>query len=517
MKEINASKPIVIIGAGTIGLMLAHELVLRGKRIIIIEAGNETFDFFNNSEYKSIGKIHAGVQYGRVKGVGGTSNLWGGQLTEFISNDIENNIAYQQPEWPIEWNVIQKYYEKVYEKLGFTSQVPFNPQTLIQDENSENSLEIFCSRWIKNPNFKFQYWEFLQNSELVTISTNSVVVGLEFENTRCNNILYSKNGEIIELKDFEDIILANGTIEIIRLLLHCASTKKAIPFANNKNIGTYFQDHLNFKVGEIENPSKYFLSKFSNFFENSEKLQPKLRLNPKNYKKSNYLGVCGFFSYESNMSEHIHMFKQFAKSLLGQSKQKLRFAELCRMFFKLIPASPQIMMLVFNYLKNNKIYVPFNSKVKVIINTQQISIVQSKVTISKNEFDKFGLPKVLVDWQIDGREIEGITEFCNLLYAYLEKNKLGNFKLDDWFLKTNHEKSNDWLTEISDVYHQAGGTIMSNSKDEGVVDENLKVFGTDNLFICGSAVMPTSSYGNITLTALALGLRLADHLTYTDK
>ena len=65
---------------------------------------------------------------------------------------------------------------------------------------------------------------------------------------------------------------------------------------------------------------------------------------------------------------------------------------------------------------------------------------------------------------------------------------------------------------MSDVYHQAGGTIMSDSSDTGVVDKNLRMHDTGNLFVCGAAVMPTSSFANTTLTALALAMRLADHL-----
>lgn len=505
------AKPIVIIGGGTIGLMLAHELVQRGKKIIIIEAGKETFEFFDNSEYKSVGKQHAGVQYGRAKGVGGTSNLWGGQLTEFISSDIENNTSYQQPEWPVEWSAIKEYYSKVYEKLGFSSNIPFKPQTLIED--TTNSLEIFCSRWIKQPNFKFHYWEFLKQSELVTINTNSTVTELEFDGNKCSCIKYINKGITYEINGFADIILTNGTIEIIRLLLHTASIKLDTPFSGNTNIGAFFQDHLNFKVGEIQNPSKQFLNRFSNFFEKSEKLQPKLRLNPIGKNKLNYLGVCGFFSYESNVSEHIYMFKQFAKAILGQSKQKMKFKDIFQMFVKLIPAVPQITMLIYNYLKNNRIYIPFNSKVKVIINTQQVSIKQSNVLISKDEFDQNGLPKVIINWQIDGREIDGIKEFCSLLERYLTENKLGHLKLDDWFLKARDEKNNDWLEEISDVYHQAGGMIMSYTPENGVVNPDLRVHNTNNLYVCGACVMPTSSYGNVTLTAMALTLRLADFLT----
>ncbi|MFN4006814.1 MAG: GMC oxidoreductase [Chitinophagaceae bacterium] len=503
-------KPIVIVGAGTVGLMLAHELVLQQQKVIVIEAGKEMFDFFDKAEYKSIGKEHSGVQYGRAKGVGGTSNLWGGQLTEFIPADFEAIASYKQPSWPIDWDVIQHYYSKVYTKLGFTPAVPFKPQILYSNE--KNSLEIFCSRWIPQPNFKMHFWNTLKKSELVTFYTNSIVKNLEFKDNKCIAIKYLHKNVIHELTDFEDVILANGSIEIIRLLLYNVKTNKAVPFASNKNIGLYFQDHLNFKIGEVQGASKNFLNRFSNFFEKQEKLQPKLRININKKNYADYLGVCGFFSYESNVSEHIYVAKQFAKSILGKTHQKVKFVDLCKMFFKLLPALPQLFMLVFNYVKNNRIYIPFNSKIKLIINTQQISIKESNVSIEADNFDNNGLPKVIVNWNIDGREIEGIKVFCELLRAYLEENKLGILKYDDWFVKQKVENDKSWINNVTDVYHQAGGAIMSKTSEEGVVDLNLKVHNTDNLYVCGACVMPTSSYGNITLTALALALRLTDYL-----
>jgi len=56
--------------------------------------------------------------------------------------------------------------------------------------------------------------------------------------------------------------------------------------------------------------------------------------------------------------------------------------------------------------------------------------------------------------------------------------------------------------------HQCGGMRMSNSEKNGVVDSNCKVWGTDNVWVAGAAVFPTSSHANSTLTALALAERI---------
>lgn len=45
-----------------------------------------------------------------------------------------------------------------------------------------------------------------------------------------------------------------------------------------------------------------------------------------------------------------------------------------------------------------------------------------------------------------------------------------------------------------------------------MVDPDLRVHGTPNLFVAGSSVVVTSGVANPTLTLTALTLRLADHL-----
>ena len=45
-----------------------------------------------------------------------------------------------------------------------------------------------------------------------------------------------------------------------------------------------------------------------------------------------------------------------------------------------------------------------------------------------------------------------------------------------------------------------------------MVDGRCRVFGTPGLFVVSTAVLPTSGQANPTLTAVQLGLRLADDI-----
>ena len=62
-------------------------------------------------------------------------------------------------------------------------------------------------------------------------------------------------------------------------------------------------------------------------------------------------------------------------------------------------------------------------------------------------------------------------------------------------------------------WHQMGGTRMSREPSTGVVDADCRHHQTENLFIAGSSVFPSSvGYANPTLTLVAVALRLGDHL-----
>ena len=65
--------------------------------------------------------------------------------------------------------------------------------------------------------------------------------------------------------------------------------------------------------------------------------------------------------------------------------------------------------------------------------------------------------------------------------------------------------------------HHIGTTRMASSPSQGVVDENCKVHGLNNLYIASSSVFPTSSYANPTLTIVAMAIRLADYLKVVSR
>jgi len=58
---------------------------------------------------------------------------------------------------------------------------------------------------------------------------------------------------------------------------------------------------------------------------------------------------------------------------------------------------------------------------------------------------------------------------------------------------------------------------MSDKKEDGVIDQNCKVFDIENLYIAGRTTFPTGGSTNPTLNIDILSLRIAHHLKHTWK
>ena len=60
--------------------------------------------------------------------------------------------------------------------------------------------------------------------------------------------------------------------------------------------------------------------------------------------------------------------------------------------------------------------------------------------------------------------------------------------------------------------HHMGGLRYDPNRDLSVVDKNLKIIGLKKVYVCSSAIFPTSGSVNPTMTVCALGNKLGDHL-----
>jgi choline dehydrogenase-like flavoprotein len=130
---------------------------------------------------------------------------------------------------------------------------------------------------------------------------------------------------------------------------------------------------------------------------------------------------------------------------------------------------------------------------------------ESRVTLS-HETDALGMNKLRIDWRYTRLDVHTATETLRLLQQDIAAWGHGTLDYDP--AEVEHAITRDGAYGG----HHIGTARMGTTPASSVVDSNCRVHGIANLYIAGSAVFPTSSQANPTLTIVALALRLAEHV-----
>jgi choline dehydrogenase-like flavoprotein len=127
---------------------------------------------------------------------------------------------------------------------------------------------------------------------------------------------------------------------------------------------------------------------------------------------------------------------------------------------------------------------------------------ESRVTLSATR-DALGMRKIDLAWRFTEQDHASIRKAAELAAKRFREVGLGEFDFGD---------RPPSIETMTDAAHQMSTTRMSDSPKRGVTDPNCRVYGTDNLYVAGSAVFPTGPSYSPTFTILALSRRLGVHL-----
>lgn len=504
---------IIIVGAGAVGLVLAVILSRARRRVLVLESGAAADgDAKDLNQVRLTGRRHEGAVHGRARVVGGTTTLWGGQLTRFMPYDFETREFMADCAWPINYQEMASHYAAVAELLGLDlshldDASVFSAIGAARDRD-QTGCELFFTRWLRESNLA-RYFD----KDLATLPTLAMAANWHGTEILCGSDSREIRGVRAVSPDGRradflggKVVLACGTIEIARLLLLTAKKSPALRWAQNPNIGRYFQDHLDLVMGKIELKDK---NAFANMFENvilrGYKYQPKIRMRAPVLKQLGCLNIACTVRFDSSIAADVHMLKQFFKAFLTGARidkplQTLRrMAALSHVWFP----------LVWRYIRHRRILAMADRGISAIAHCEQRPVAESRITLDGDATDRFGDSIAQLHWVVDESiQMKGLQAFAGQLRAFLEKECNARLIVEPKIA----EGDRSILSGAQDSYHQCGGARMSSSEQDGVVDSNCRVFGTNNLFVAGAAVFPSSSFANPTFTAMALANRLSHHL-----
>jgi choline dehydrogenase-like flavoprotein len=528
---------VCIIGAGAAGISLALELDQSGLRVLLVESGSQAFDAETQSLYR--GRVvspilHSPTDRYRRRTFGGTTTIWGGRCVPYDPVDFERR-PLPLSGWPIDYTELARHYpaaNRLCEAGDFnycaTTAVAGGMRPIICNFEPASFTTDSIERFSCPTNFAARYGSKLMASENVCILLNA----------NCTEIVTSRDGRITKKlvlrtlsgKQFEVsaryFILAVGGLEAPRLLL--ASRRFNSRGIGNEHdlVGRYYMCHIAGTIGELRLnvPSETVWHGYERAWDGvycrrrlTLKSEVQRQLGIGNIAMRLHHPRLGDPSHRSGILSAIYLARPFigyeyakrlcATELGGYGNYVRHFLNVAREPFKL--ASFMLDWTTKRTLAARKfpsLIVSSNDNVYSLdVHSEHLPNYESRVFLD-NARDRLDMPQLVIDWRYSPCDIQTVSKALQLFQKEVKEWGRGTFYYDP------DEVETCMLREGAFGGHHIGTARMAASPDEGVVDRDCRVFGIENLYIASSAVFPTSSQANPTLTIVALALRLALHL-----
>lgn len=496
-----ARKPdVAIVGAGAVGIALAVQLARAGLQVTVIEGGpaSPPVDYRKANVAGSTGRAHLGLLDGRMKALGGTTRLWGGQLMAFGAGDLAAGTYEGKPGWPIAPDELARATAKALDLLRIPPELrdggAVHRAASGVDPALDPALELAIATWLPQPDFARLFAAELRDLPGLAVLAGHRVTDLETaQDGQFSAVLIEGTSGSVSRIEPETIVLANGTFELVATLLRLAARDES-RIAGKAHLGHWFIDHLHAVAGTIHGLDRRRLGNLSDaVFHKGHKFTVKLRLSSALQREARVPNVAAMILPPLGPRELLRDLFGLARRSRGSTDSP-----------GFIPTLAMLGPLVWRYLVHRRGPSLLGSSAFLGIEVEQAVCPASRITLDPADPDR-----PMLNWALDGAaEMRGIRLFCEAVRDYLAREAMGQLEIDPRILA----EGPGFLDDAHDAYHQMGGARMAQSAEHGVVDADLKVFGTENLYALGAAAFPSGSFANPTLTALALSVRLAEKL-----
>ncbi len=510
---------VCIVGAGAAGIAIACELDGSRLKVALVESGD--VDFRHRPQFlylgDNIGLPNYAIAKSRFRTFGGSTTRWGGRCRPFDPIDFEARPWMRHSGWPFGREHLDPYYARAgavcrLESYDFDTAQWFAAAGDLKPVSSD-ALETCIYQFSQSRDFGIAYRKQLAQAANVSVYLNANIVEIE-TGTPATAVTALRaqtfNGKQVRFAA-RAYVLACGGIENARLLL--ASNRFEASGVGNRHdlVGRFFADHPYFLPGYLE-PAEPRITSSLYVLEDYERVGPEqpanaaFALSERTRREEQLNGASIFLVRRADYKVRAEYFSTGGRSF-NMLVDVLRHRDLPdgRMFMHLrnaIGGAGNIATTIGRLIAQRFRPQP-RLGLRAVIETSPNP--DSRVTLGHAK-DRFGMPRVRVDWRINRGDQRGLERLLARMRAELPRLDIGRLVED--FTRD----AAGWPMSMVGGKHHMGTTRMHVDPNHGVVDPDCRVHGLANLFVAGSSVFPTFGHANPTLTIVALALRLADRL-----
>ncbi len=476
---------VCIVGSGPAGTLLGTTLSSRGVQTLILESGTGLASWLTNqrlkslAEYEYTGDTNYPLRRTTSRILGGNSNFWTGRCERLHPSDFQPH-PYTPPDnpWPINYAELDPYYDTAEKLLRVRGgpRTQFSPPRRhslpLPGSPDISFLQKLCARFgvevedtatatptrtIRLFNVQKEILPTFLRSGFGTVITGATVLRLTADPDRRISAaqVATLDGQrgIARARLF---VICCGGFESPRMLLLSASETFPNGIGNAYDmVGRGFNEHPN--VG--------FYARIPHSWQT---LVP------------------------TNKIARTHQFYQtYRNEGLGALIPAFRQAWLLPnhiLPFRLVNV-PRNMMSALGRVAYAALYIGAGAEMKIS--------PANRITLSKSRNDLFGRPIAHLIFNFSDEDRALLDRARQLIRGWLAQIGAGGVR----------------EAEVAWSRHHQGACRMGTNPRSSVVDRDLRVHESPNLYVCGSEVFSTGGAMQPSLSIAALALRLADHLT----
>ena len=535
-----------VIGSGPAGIIVALETAALQPdwKILLLEYGGEHDSGKNRLDdsirVENLVNHHSPYECTN-KGLGGTSSTWGGRCVMYDEVDfLDRPILDGQCTWDSAFLKgaiahaprAAEYFECGRAEFDLRRQPdPARPR-IADGFVAGDVLDCMVERWSMPTRFGKRYEREILDSQQIHLldsfaawqfgtapeENKSGVRDLEIRHRT-----EPRTGRIRALR----FVIAAGTQESTRLLLKSPGLFKRIGGSPDA-LGRYYQGHVSGKIASV----RFYGSPAATDFgfmrdRDGSYLRRRFQFSTQALIRENLLNTAlwldnplyhdpkhgsGAMSFMYLMMLVPFLARRLAPPAIAQSFTKGKPDRVGRHLLNILKDLPGSLWVPFSifvrrYLLKRKLPGVFLFNPRNIyalhFHAEQLPVPKNRMELAD---DGEGL---LIHYGLTDGDIDSVIRCHELLDRHLRACGCG--ELEYWFPREQLPAAIRAMSK--DGVHQSGTTRIGPTPAKGVVDGDLKVWGTDDVFVCSSSVFPTSGQANPTFFLGACAVRLAHHLS----